>query len=74
MVVSDMKVLPVADRPPLGYLPVNNNLDDGNKTFSHKQLLVRFQAPDQAKDAITDIVVLSANKKEDVPRGFKRLP
>ena len=74
MVVSDMKVLPIADRPPLGYLPINNNLDDGNKTFTHKQLLVRFQAQDQAKEAILDVVVLSANKKEDVPSGFKRLP
>ena len=69
-----MKVLHINDRPPLGYLPVNNNLDDGNKAFSHKQLLVRFQAPDQAQQAIHDIVILSANKKEDVPTGFKRLP
>ena len=69
-----MKVLPAADRPPLGYLPVNNNLDDGNKTFSQKQLLVRFQAPDQAQEAVQDIVILSTHKKEDVPSGFKRLP
>lgn len=69
-----MKVLPTADRPPLGYLPVNNNYDDGNKTFSQKQLLVRFHAPDQAKEAVSDIVILSAHKKEDVPSGYKRLP
>ena len=69
-----MKILPVADWPPLGYLPVNNNLDDGNKTFSHRQLVVRFQAPDCAKNAVLDIIVLSAHKKEDVPSGFKLLP
>ena len=69
-----MKVLPVSDRPPLGYLPVNNNLDDGNKAFSQKQLLVRFQAPDQAQEAVSDIVILSAHRKEDVPNGYKRLP
>ena len=69
-----MRVLPLSDRPPLGYLPVNNNLDDGNKAFSQKQLLVRFQAPDQAQEAISDVVILSAHKKEDVPSGFKRLP
>ena len=74
MVVSDMKVLPTTDRAPLGYLPVNNNYDDGNKTFSQKQLLVRFSAPEQAKEAVSDVVILSAHKKEDVPSGFKRLP
>ena len=72
--VSDMKVQSTADRAPLGYLPVNNNCDDGNKTFSHKQLLVRFCAPEQAQEAVSDIVILSAHKKEDVPSGFKRLP
>ena len=43
------------------------------KAFSSKQLLAKFTPLEQATRAITDVVVLSAAKKEDVPPKYTRL-
>ena len=44
------------------------------KAFSSKQLLAEFTPLEQATQAVTDVVVLSPFKKEDVPAGYRRLP
>ena len=44
------------------------------KAFSSKQLLAEFTPLEQATQAVTDIVVLSPSRKEDVPAGYRRLP
>ena len=72
--MSDMLVMPVGDHVPLGYHPANSTLDDGIQAFKRSQLLVRFEAPKRAKEAITDILLIRAHKKEEVPNGFKELP
>ena len=46
----------------------------GTKSFHSKQLLARFAALEEAKDAIVDIIVLSGSHKEEVPPRYKRLP
>ncbi len=46
----------------------------GTKVFSSKQLLAKFEPLEGAKKAVTDIVILSASRKEDVPAGYIRLP
>ncbi len=45
-----------------------------SKSFHSKQLLVRFMALEEATEAITDIIVLSAQRKEDMPSNYRRLP
>ena len=72
--MSDMLVMPVGDHVPLGYHPANSTLDDGIQAFKRSQLLVRFEAPRQAKEAVTDLLLIRAHKKEEVPDGFKKLP
>ena len=44
------------------------------KAFSSNQLLAEFTPLEQATQAVTDIVVLSPSRKEDVPAGYRRLP
>ena len=46
----------------------------GSKSFHSKQLLVRFVALEEATEAIVDIIVLSSQRKEEVPSKYKRLP
>ena len=45
-----------------------------SKVFSTKQILAQFVPLEQATYALTDILVLSPSRKEDVPTGYKRLP
>jgi hypothetical protein len=65
-----------SDRPQKGYNPVNNTLDDGMQAFKKKQLLVRYEAAQEATEAVAEIVLLSkkTHKKEEIPEGFKQLP
>ena len=44
------------------------------KAFSSKQLLAKFTPLEEVTQAVTDLVVLSASRKEDVPVGYRRLP
>ena len=44
------------------------------KAFSSKQLLAKFTPLEQATQAVTDLVVLSPSKKEDVPAEYRRQP
>ena len=44
------------------------------KAFSHKVLTIRVGANEETTRAVTDIQILSASRKEDVPAGFTRLP
>ena len=44
------------------------------KAFSSKQLLAKFTPLEEVTQAVTDLVVLSPSKKEDVPAGYRRLP
>ena len=44
------------------------------KAFSSKQLLAKFTPLEEATQAVTDIVVLSPSRKEDVPTKYQRLP
>lgn len=92
MVVTELKVYPLNDRAPLGFLPLLYTMDDSkrvrpfepytaiilyltdSKSFHSKQLLVRIVALEEATEAITDIIILSAQRKEDVPAKYKRLP
>ena len=45
-----------------------------SKSFHSKQLLVRFMALEEATEAIADIIILSSQRKEEVPSHYKRLP
>jgi len=45
-----------------------------SKAFSTKLILAKFVPLEQATYALTDILVLSPSRKEDVPAGYKRLP
>ena len=45
-----------------------------SKSFHSKQLLMRIVALEEATEAITDIIVLSSQRKEEVPAHYKRLP
>ena len=47
---------------------------DTSKAFHSKQLLVKFAALEEATEAIVDLIVLSSQKKEEVPSKYKRLP
>lgn len=47
---------------------------DSSKSFHNKQLLAKFVALEEATEAIVDIIVLSSQKKEEVPSKYKRLP
>ena len=60
-----------SDRTPQGYNPVNNTLDDGMQAFKKKQLMVCYMAAQEAKEAVTEILLLKSHK---VPEGFKKLP
>lgn len=74
MIVTDLMVLPMGERTPLGYFPVNNIRDDGVQVFKKKQLLVQLVAQEEAKEAVTEILLLRAHNKEEVKNGFKHLP
>lgn len=74
VLVTDLKVLPIGDRPPLGYMPLSTTMDDNTKSFHTKQLLVKFTPQTEATAAVTDLMVLSVSKKDEVPPGYKRLP
>ena len=45
-----------------------------SKSFHSKQLLARFVSLEEATEAIADIIILSGQRKEDVPSNYKRLP
>jgi hypothetical protein len=47
---------------------------DSSKAFHSKQLLARFVTLEEATEAIVDIIVLSSQRKEEVPAKYKRLP
>ena len=57
-------------------VPVSWNMSSyiDTKAFSSKQLLAKFTPLEQATHAVTDLVVLSPSRKEDVPGGYRRLP
>ena len=44
------------------------------KCFHSKQLLVKFTPQTEVTEAVSDLMVLSVSKKEEVPPGYKRLP
>lgn len=44
------------------------------KAFSAKVLTMKVGPNEQTTRAVTEIQILSASRKEDVPAGFKRLP
>ena len=54
------------------FFNVNSYID--TKAFSSKQLLAKFTPLEEVTQAVTDLVVLSASRKEDVPAGYRRLP
>lgn len=72
--MTDLMVLPEGEQTPLGYHPVNNTLDNGIQTFKKKQLMVRLVAQNEAKEAVTEILLLRAHNKEEVRNGFRHLP
>ena len=45
-----------------------------SKAFSSKQLMVRYVASEEATEAVSDIIILSSSRKEEVPPKYKRLP
>ena len=71
MIATDLMVLPVGDHAPGDYHPVNSTRDDGVQAFRKKQLLVRYEAQDEAKQTVCEIQLLKSKK---VPNGFKQLP
>jgi len=70
----ELKVVSSSEKPTYGYAPLAFTHDDNNKAFSTKQILAKFVPLEQATYALTDILVLSPSRKEDVPAGYKRLP
>ena len=74
MIVTNLMVLPIGEQTPLGFLPVNNTRDDGVQVFKKKQLLIHLVAQEEAKEAVTEILLLRAHNKEEVQNGFKNLP
>jgi hypothetical protein len=70
----DLKVVPASERSPFGYYPLAHTHDDNTKAFSHKVLTIKVDHPEQTTRAVTDLQILSATRKEDVPTGFTRLP
>ena len=73
-IVSGLMVASTSDRMPQGYHPVNNTLDDGAQAFKKKWLLVHYEAAQEAREAVTEILLLKSHKKEEIPEGFKQLP
>ena len=75
-IVSGLMIALTSERTQKGYHPVNNTLDDGAQAFKKKQLLVRYEAAQEAKEAVVEIVLFNkkTHKKEEVPEGFKQLP
>ena len=67
-------VLPMGERIPLGYFPIKNTRDDSVQVFKKKQLLVQLVTQEEAKEAVTEILLLRACNKEEVQNGFKHLP
>lgn len=74
MVVSGLMVLSVGERAPQEYHRVNRTYDDGVQVFKRKQLFVRIQPQEEAKEAVTEILLVRAHNKEEVENGFKHLP
>ena len=72
--MTDLNVLPLSESAPQGYQPINSTRDSGVQAFKKKQLLVHFDVKEDAKEVITDIVLLRAQSKLKVPHGFKHLP
>ena len=44
-----------------------------SKAFSSKDVLIKIDPLESATQAVTDIVVLSSSKKDQVPSGYSRL-
>ena len=45
-----------------------------SKAFSSKTVLIKIDPLESATQAVTDVVVLSSSKKDQVPSGYSRLP
>ena len=45
-----------------------------SKSFSSKTVAVKLDPLERAAQVVTDVVVLSGSKKDQVPSGFSRLP
>ena len=75
-IVSGLMIASTSERAQKGYHPVNNTLDDGAQAFKRKQLLVHYEAAQEAKEAVAEIMLFNKKtyKKEEVPEGFKQLP
>ena len=77
-----------SDKIPLGYRTLSETADDSKTSYLHcyrysysdikpfaaKVVAIKTEPLEEAKDMVTDIVVLSGSKKENVPSGYKRLP
>lgn len=45
-----------------------------SKSFSSKTVAIKLDPLERATQVVTDVVVLSGSKKDQVPSGFSRLP
>lgn len=45
-----------------------------SKSFSSKTIVIKLDPLEQATRTVTDLVVLSGSKRDQVPSGYKRLP
>lgn len=73
-VVTGLMVLSVSERVPQGFQLVNSTRDSDAQVFKKKQLSIRLDSQEEAKEAITDIVLLRAHSKGGVQNGFTQLP
>lgn len=46
----------------------------GSKSFGSKLIAIKLTPQEEAGEGVTDILVLSGSKKDQVPPGYKRLP
>lgn len=61
-------------RSPLQLVLIQLISTPDTKAFSAKVLTMKVGPNEQTTRAVTEIQILSASRKEDVPSGFKRLP
>ena len=61
-------------RSPLQLVLIQLISTPDTKAFSQKVLTMKVGPNEQTTRAVTEIQILSASRKEDVPSGFKRLP
>lgn len=54
--------------------PLSNDTMIGSKSFGSRTVAIKLVPQEEAVEAVTDLIILTGSKKDQVPNGYKRLP